>query len=97
MLIKEGSKLEIYDNNDERNPLIEEIIANEEIELEGTGEGYTILLRSEGYDMNSIFESERIKEIGENTYEIYGYFKDALLVVQNKKYKTAIYSSYMDV
>lgn len=96
MIIKEGSKLKIYDNNDLTVPLIDEIIANQDIKIENSGKGYEILLRHERYSTNSIFECDRIEKISKDTYEIYGYFKDALLVVKSDNYNPAMYNSYMD-
>lgn len=96
MIIKEGSKLKIVEGNDKENALIDEIIANEDIEIEGNGEGYAILLRTEGHDANSIFESDKIYQVDKTSYVIYGYFKDALLIVKSKNYNPAMYSSYMD-
>ena len=96
MLIKEGSKLRLYDDNNLSCPLIDEIIANQDIEIDKDGRGYTILLRTEGFDTNSIFESDTISKVSENNYFIHGYFKDALLIVNNKNYNPAMYSSYMD-
>lgn len=96
MLIKEGSKLEIIECNNERDALIGEIIANNDIEIEGNGAGYSILLRHDGYDTNCIFESDKIEQDEDGVYQIYGYFKDALLVVQSKGYKPAMFESYMN-
>ena len=95
MLIREGSKLEIIDCNNERDALIDEIIANNDVEIEGNGKGYTILLRHNGYDTNSIFESDKIEQDEDGIYRIYGYFKDALLVVQSKNHNPAMFDSYM--
>jgi hypothetical protein len=68
----------------------------EDIEINKDGRGYAILLRNEGYDTNSIFESDKIGKISEDTYVIHGYFKDALLVVQCKGRNPSMYGSYMD-
>lgn len=96
MKIKEGSKLEIIECNNERDTLIDGIIANNDIEIEGNGAGYAILLRNDGYDKNCIFESDKIEQDEKGVYQIYGYFKDALLVIENKSYNAAIFDSYMD-
>lgn len=96
MLIKEGSKLKIIECNNLSSPLIDEIIACQDIEIEGNGNGYCILLRNKGYDTNNIFESEAIIEEEDGSFKILGYFKDALLVIENKNYAPAMYSSYMN-
>lgn len=96
MLIKEGSKLRLYDDNDTTCPLIDEIIANQDIKIDKDGRGYSILLRTKCQDTNSIFESDLIAKISENTYVIHGYFKDALLIVKSKNYSPAMYNSYLD-
>lgn len=96
MLIKEGSKLRLYDGNDISFPLIDEIIANQDIELEKDGRGYAILLRTEGYDTNNIFESDKIVKISEDTYAIHGYFKDALLIIKSKNHNPDMFESYMN-
>jgi len=96
MLIKEGSKLRLFDDNYTSYPLIDEITANEDIEIDKDGRGYSILLRKEGQDTNSIFESDTISRISEGNYFIHGYFKDSLLVVKRKGYSPAMYGSYMN-
>ncbi|AGK97388.1 hypothetical protein [Clostridium pasteurianum] len=96
LIIEEGSKIKIFDNNTPESPLIDEIIANQDIQIEGTGEGYTILLRTENYHSNSIFESEKIEKISEGNYEVYGYFKDALLVFTDRNRDIGMYQSYMN-
>ena len=96
MLIKEGSKLRLFDGNDSLNPLIDGIVTNQDIRIDKDGRGYAILLRTEGQDKNSIFESDKIICLSENNYVIHGYFKDALLIVKCKNYNTAMYESYMD-
>lgn len=96
ILIKEGSKLKLFDDNDRDCPLIDEILANQDIKLEKDGRGYAILLRAEGSDSNSIFESDKIIQLSENEYAIHGYFKDALLIVKSKGYNPAMFESYMD-
>lgn len=95
MVIVEGSKLKIIEINDMNNALIDEIIANEDIEIEGNGGGYSILLRTEGQDSNNIFESEKIEKIDEANYTIYGCFKDALLILKSKN-NTSMFNSYLD-
>jgi hypothetical protein len=94
MLIKEGSKIKIVEGNDFNGYAINEIIANEDINIENNS--YTILLRYEGSDKNNLFESDKIVRVNENNYIIYGYFKDALLVTRYKNNKIAMFESYMD-
>jgi hypothetical protein len=96
MLIEEGSILNLYDDNDRDCPIIEKIIANKDIKIEDHGKGYAILLRTEGQDTNSIFESDKIILISENNYAIHGYFKDALLIVSSGNYNPALFDTYMD-
>lgn len=95
IIIEEGSKIKIFDNNTTESPLIDEIIASNTIKIEGNGEGYTILLRTEGYHSNSIFQCEKIEKIDEDHYVVYGYFKDALLVFTDRNRDIGMYQSYM--
>lgn len=94
MIIKEGSILEIHEGFSD-GPIIENIEVNSDIEIENNGNGYTFLLRTEGYEENSIFESEKIIKKRENEYIVFGFFKDALLVVDSKNDKK-LYESYLD-
>lgn len=94
MLIKEGSIINIVEGLDDSNPILEKIVAQEDISIEGNGNGYTFLLRYDGHDRNCIFESEKIIE-KENEFIVKGYFKDAILVIRDRKEKD-MYNSYMD-
>lgn len=95
MIIKEGSKITIVDNNMPYSPIIDEIITQDDIDIENeTGEGYIFLLRHEDSKESSIFEAEKINKT-ENGYVVEGYFKDAILVLKNKESKL-MYNSYMD-
>ena len=94
MIIKEGSKIKIVEGNDFRGYAVNNIIANEDIDIENNN--YTILLRHEGSNINSIFESDKIVRVNEDNYIIYGFFKDALLVTTYKNNNIAMFESYMD-
>jgi len=96
LIIKEGSSIKIIECNNISSPLIDEIIANEDIEVEGNGKGYSMLLRNQGYDTNNLFETESIIEEKDGSFKVFGYFKDALLVVKSNNCNPAMYSSYMD-
>ena len=96
LIIKEGSSLDLYDDNDRDCALIEKIIANKDIKIENAGKGYAFLLRTDGQDTNSIFESDKIIQISENNYAVHGYFKDALLIVKSKNCKPELFETYMD-
>jgi hypothetical protein len=98
MKIEEGSVLNIFNGSSgsDDNILADKIIANEDINIEGDGRGYLFLLRTKGYDSNSTFESDKIEKVGEAEYAIYGYFKDAILVVRDKNC-IVMYQSYMNV
>lgn len=93
MIIKEGSTIKLMAGASD-GTVLDEIIANEDIEIENNGRGYTILLRTEGYDSNNIFESDEIKKVDEENYIIQGYFKDALLVLRSGR-NFGMYESYM--
>lgn len=96
MLIKEGSLVYIIDKNDESTPITNTIKVEENIELEGNGNGYTFLLRSEGIEENSIFVAEEIIKTCDNVYEVKGYFKDAILVINRygREAQGSMYESY---
>lgn len=98
MLIKEGSVVYIIDKNDESTPILNTIQVEEDIQIEGNGNGYTFLLRSEGSETNSIFEAEEIVKTCGNVYEVKGYFKDAILVINRWgcDSKGSMYGSYTD-
>lgn len=98
MIIEEGSIISIIDKNDIKRAILDEIYVESDTKIEDNGKGYTFLLRSEGNEENSIFESEEIIKTGNNTYEVRGYFKDAFLVISRfgKNSKNAMHESYMD-
>jgi len=96
MIIKEGSKIKLIEGNDNKSSLIDEIIVNEDIEIKKDGNGYAILLRTEGYDNNSLFESDRIEKDNEDNYIVYGYFKDALLIVKEENRNMTMFESWME-
>lgn len=92
MLIKEGSKVKLIDWNDTNRPVIEEIIVREDINFES--EGYIFLLATRGDTFNSIFESDKIEQVGDDEFIAKGYFKDAVLVLSDKG-ENYMYESYM--
>ena len=94
MVIKEGELIKIFEGSDKQNILINKFEAYEDIKIENMGNGYTFIFRYEGCKENSIFESEKIEK-DKDGYNVFGYFKDAILVLQNK-YDKKMYSSYMD-
>ena len=93
MVIKEGSKIKLIEGYDD-NVVIDEIIANEDIEIEGGG--YAILIRTEGRDTNNLFESDSIEKVDEENYLIRGFFKDALMIFKRDK-SIGLYQSWMDI
>lgn len=93
MVIKEGSKIKLIEGYDD-NVVIDEIIANEDIEIEGGG--YAILIRTEGRDTNNLFESDSIEKVDEENYVIKGFFKDALMILKNNK-SVGLFQSWMDI
>lgn len=82
MLIKEGSLINIIQSGTET---IATVTAHEDMEINGIGNGYTILFS--GGD-GSIFESDIIIEKSKNEYVIVGYWKDALQVKDNTLFKS---------
>lgn len=94
MIIKEGSIINVVEGVDDSNPIIEKIVAQEDIRIEGNGNGYTFLLRYEGHDRNSIFEADKIIE-KENEFIVKGYFKDAILVIRDRN-EASMHESYLD-
>lgn len=91
MIIKEGSKIKIIDKN-YQDIIVDEIISQQDIEIEGDGSGYSFLLRHRECNENCIFESDKIYKANEE-YIIEGYFKDAILVIADK-YENLMYESY---
>lgn len=94
MIIKEGSKLKLIEGYD-NNIIIDEIVAEYDIEIENHGRGYAIMIRTKGYDTNNLFESDSIEKIDEENYIIKGFFKDALLLLKQSK-SVGMYQSWMD-
>lgn len=94
MIIKEGSVIKIVDGNDKERAIIDKIIANEDIRIEDDGSKYTFLLRHRDSNDNCIFESEKIYKVN-NEYIVEGWFKDAILVVSDKK-ESKMYESYCE-
>lgn len=92
MIIKEGSVIKIVDGNDKERPIIDKIITDENINIEGDGSKYTFLLRHRDSNENCIFESEKIYKVN-NEYIVEGWFKDAILVLSDKK-ENKMYESY---
>lgn len=92
MIIKEGSKIQLIEGYD-NNVIIDEIIANENIEVSG---GHAILIRVEGCNSNNLFESDSIKQVDEGNYLIRGFFKDALMIFKRDK-SIGLYQSWMDI
>lgn len=93
MIIKEGSIINIIDKDNISIPVVEKIVAQEDITIEDNVSGYTFLLRHRDYKENCIFESDKIY-IKDDQYFVEGYFKDAILVV-SYKYGNEMYESYM--
>lgn len=93
MIIKEGSKLKLIEGYGD-NIVIDEIIANTDITVEGGR--YAILIRVEGSDSNNLFESDSIEKIDEENYVIKGFFKDALMILKKDK-SIGLYQSWMDI
>lgn len=81
MIIKEGSRIKLIERYD-NNVIIDEIIANEDIEVSG---GHAILIRVEDCNSHNLcrlcicfrFEIDSIKQVDEENYLIRGFFKDA--------------------
>ncbi|EOU1808283.1 hypothetical protein IZT13_002867 [Clostridium perfringens] len=94
MVIKEGSIINIVEGLDDSNPIIEKIVAQEDINIDGNGKGYTFILRCEGNEENSIFVADEIIKKG-NEYIVKGYFKDAILVFRDRN-ESSMYESYLD-
>lgn len=96
MIIPEGSVIQIYDNNDRKSTIIDDVIANIDIEI-ADGENYTMLCKDEKSNHVAIFETTDVFHIyGTDEYKMYGYFKDALLIRRNKNYN-AMFQTYMDI
>lgn len=93
MIIKEGSKLKLIEGYG-NDIVIDEIVAQTDIAVEGGG--YAILIRTEGYDTNNLFESDSIEKIDEENYIIKGFFKDALMILKQSK-SIGMYQSWMDI
>lgn len=91
MIIKEGSNIKLITGND---ILVEKIVAQEDIEFENSGSGYSFLLRVEGSEENTIFESEKVLLVDEE-YIVTGYFKDSVLVIKNKN-GNEMHESYLE-
>lgn len=94
MIIKEGSIINIIDGLDDNNPIVEKIVSQEDINIDGNGKGYTFILRCEGNEENSIFVADEIIKKG-NEYIVKGYFKDAILVAWDK-HEAYMYNSYLE-
>lgn len=96
MLIEEGSLVHFFDKNDESTTILNTIEVEENIEIEGNGTGYTFLIRGEGDENNSIFEADEIAKKSDDVYEVKGYAKDAILVINRwgKNVKGSMYGSY---
>ena len=94
MIIKEGSIIKIVDKNDIARAIINKIVAQQDIVIEGDGSEYTFLLRHRECNENCIFESEKIYK-SDKEYIVEGYFKDAILVIEDK-YENEMHGSYMD-
>ena len=90
MIIKEGSILKIVEL---WTTVIENIKVQSDIEIEGDGNGYTFLLRTEGCDENCIFVACKISKEKENYYIVHGFFKEALLVSIGED--NNLYGSYL--
>lgn len=93
MIIKEGSKIKIMEGNDNKNCIINEIIAQENINFENNGKGYSFLLRNTECQNNCIFEAEKILEVN-GEYIVEGYFKDSILVIEDR-YGNEMHESYL--
>ena len=94
MIIKEGSIIKIVDKNDIDRAVIDKIIAQQDIEIEEDGSGYSFLLRHRESNENCIFESDKIYKSNKE-YIVEGYFKDAILVISDK-YENEMYESYTE-
>lgn len=94
MIIKEGSIIKIIDKNDIARAIIDKIVAQQDIDIEGDGSEYTFLLRHRACNENCIFESGKIYK-SDKEYIVEGYFKDAILVIEDK-YENEMHGSYMD-
>lgn len=88
MWIEEGSKIKIFEGYSSKLPVFE-IEADEDIQVDGKGENYTILL-SDG--AGSVFLTNEIKQVSENEYAVYGWFKDCFYIKGKK-----MYDSYMNM
>lgn len=94
MIIKEGSVIKIIDGNDKERAIIDKIVADEDIKIEGDGSKYTFLLRHRDSNENCIFESEKIYRLNDE-YVVEGWFKDAILVISDKR-DNKMYESYCE-
>lgn len=93
MIIKEGSIIKIVDKNDVNRAVVDKIVAQQDIEIEDSGRGYSFLLRHRECNANYIFESDKIYSSDEE-YIVEGYLKDAILVISDK-YSDEMHESYM--
>ena len=94
VIIKEGSNLMLIEGYND-DIVIDEIIAQSDIEIENKGYGYAILIRVEGRDTNNLFESDRIEKVDEENYIIRGFFKDALMILKRGN-SVGMYKTWMD-
>lgn len=94
MIIKEGEIIKVVDKNDIERAVVDKIVSQEDITIEGDGRGYTFLLRNRECKENCIFESDKIYN-SNGEYIVEGYFKDAILVIADK-FGDEMHDSYMD-
>ncbi|GAA0071736.1 hypothetical protein UT300003_32610 [Clostridium sardiniense] len=93
MIIKAGSKIKITDGFYNKNCIIDEIIAQEDINFENDGKGYSFLLRNSESNSNSIFVADKIEKL-RDCYVIEGCFKDSILVIEDR-YGNEMHESYL--
>lgn len=93
MIIKEDAIIKIVDKNDIERAVVDKIVSQEDITIDGDGRGYTFLLRNRACEENCIFEADKIYN-SNGEYIVEGYFKDAILVISDK-WGNEMHDSYM--